>query len=256
MSQNECCKKINACVMILTALLCLSGSVLIWFGGLSIYQIGYQQSVDDGTEIILYEFVSCADKFKTNWNNATSKLYIKSDLVRAFAYARCGVMQMTPVFLTAVAGLFVFGTGIAGFWAACKGSRGAVFSSGISIGFTVAVLVTCIGFIVPMFAQTAIQFVNCAALNDQDYNDVKAAGLYCWKGWNGVAVVSLEQFVTGTVAFTTGLVISLVAMFLMKFTSTVAYHYNQEVVNKGASQDASASLYTAPMLPYPESSAR
>ncbi len=85
-------------------------------------------------------------------------------LVRALTVARCAVKQSGPVGLAGFTGFFLFCTGVGGVWAAWKGTRGAIFSSGLTLSFTVALLVVNICFFGAQYGSMVVNFVNCKGI--------------------------------------------------------------------------------------------
>jgi hypothetical protein len=85
-------------------------------------------------------------------------------LVRALTVAQCAAPQVGPVALTGFTGFFLFCTGVGGVWAAWKGTRGAIFSSGITLSFTIALLVVNICFFGAEYGRLVVNLVNCRGI--------------------------------------------------------------------------------------------
>lgn len=231
--------------MVLATLLLFCGSVLIWYGGIQIYNIPYQTAVnelsgDTGLLAQMQPFLSCKDQYNMLWNNASSGTgnYIKNDLVRGLTAARCGAQQVGPVALAGFTGFFLFCTGLAGVWAAWKGTRGAVFSSGITLSFTVALLVVNICLVATQYSVVGVNLVDCKGLSDDTMQALKASQFYCFIGHvNGKflptnaltsdKVDSLSTFLLRAACYLAGCILGLISTFLFKYTTTSAFHYNR-----------------------------
>ena len=145
---------------------------MIFAGGISVYKLDAMQALNDGVFQTVYSFISCQDQYNTWFNNATATSgpnlrYIANPVVRAGTVASCVAPQAPMILLVSFTGLFVLGTAVAGIWAAFKYTRAAVFSSGISIGYTVALLITSIVFGLALFAPMASRAIDCRSASSE-----------------------------------------------------------------------------------------
>jgi len=247
--------------MVLSALFAIVGAVLIWVGGIAVFRGSYWDAVNDGTVSILGQqsnLLSCQGQFEAVWNNntATNKGYITNSHVRISVLAQCLAAQGGFVALSAFTGLFVLGAGLAGVWGACKSTRGAIFSSGITVGYTVSLLVLCVAMGIISFSPLVSRFTNCSGFSVDDLNEVKDNGVLCVEGNTGSNPKMLQQadkvnsliyVATRVACFFAGVVLSFLAVFMIKFTSTSAYHYEEELKEESKEgQGVAASGYTAP----------
>jgi len=256
--EDSVCKKVNGGCMILAAVLCIAGGIIILYAGVAIYSVPYDKAVDDGTVGTLGDFLSCKSQYDLAWNKNSSTAYIRDELVRGLTVGSCSVNKAGPITLSAFTGFFVLCTGIAGVWSAmtvcgtsCQShGKSAVFSSGITISFTVALLVVCVAYNVQTFGKMAIQFVACESKGGDDFKfdttqmlALKQAGYYCMTGHtdgtNGTVaalptmkvhqstVKTLVNFAEVAGLYTVGIVLSFIAQFFLKYTSTSAHYYNE-----------------------------
>jgi len=262
MCSTTCCKRINQCFMILSALFAIVGAILIWVGGISVFRGSYWDAVNDGTVNTLAGngFLSCQGAYDALWNNNTDTnkgAYITNTNVRISVLAQCVATQAPIVGLSAFTGLFVLGAGLAGVWGACKSTRGAIFSSGITVGYTVALLVLCVAMGTMMFSPLLSRFANCSGFSADDLKEAGKNNVLCVEGNVAGAtpkmlqqadkVNSLIYVATRVACFFAGVVLSFLAVFMIKFTSTSAYHYEEELKEElKQGQGAAASGYTAP----------
>jgi len=267
MCSEDCWKKVNTCSMVLATLLLFCGAVLVFYGGIEIYNIPYQTAVNElsgdvGLLTQMKPFLSCKDQYNSLWNNVSSGPgnYIQNDLVRGLTVARCGSQQIGPVALAGFTGFFLFCTGLAGVWAAWKGTRGAVFSSGITLSFTVALLVVNLCLITTQYSAIGVQLVACKGLSDDTMQALMQNSYYCFVGHvNGKSlpsnalpsdkVDSLSAFVLRAACYLAGCILGLISTFLFKYTTTSAFHYNrfsEDEVDGAKLPMGSQGAYAAP----------
>jgi hypothetical protein len=137
---------------------------------------------------------------------------------------------------------------------ACKSTRGAIFSSGITVGYTVSLLVLCVAMGITSFSPLVSRFTNCSGFSADDLKEVSKNGALCVEGNTGSNPTMLQQsdkvnsliyVATRVACFFAGVVLSFLAVFMIKFTSTSAYHYEEELKEESKEgQGVAASGYT------------
>jgi hypothetical protein len=96
--------RVNASCMIVAAVLCIVGGVIILYSGVAIWSVPYDKAVDDGTLTVLAPFISCKSQYDLSWNLKNATGYIPSNIARDLTFASCATAKAGSVALSAFTG--------------------------------------------------------------------------------------------------------------------------------------------------------
>jgi len=240
---GETCACLNKFFMFLAALLALGGAVLVWIGGIAPYNLSFQTALQDcpnagGSDCFgLTKFISCNDQYRQVWSNPsannmsfypyTSGRYSNPNL-QYLAWARCAAPQSPMVLLSAFTGFMIIWLGVSGVYAVFSHSRTAAFSSGISIGWTTALIIVNLCVSMMSFAPTASMFMDCVDFKGNDFSDFSNLKGYCLSGTQGVPQGPPKQTIMNwgmaVACFYVGSALTLLCLMLLKYTTTNVFH--------------------------------
>jgi len=202
---GSCCR---ITFLIIATCFSLAAVVMIFYGGVSTFNVSRNGAIEDNILEVLNPYISCSDLYKNLTDSGIP------DQVRGINVYQCYAQQAGPVFIVCFAGVLMFFTLVTGLMTLCVDNNKFVsYAFPINTGATIAVVAAAIVVIILTTNSVASHFIPCKSLDTISLEILLAEGNICLNGNGGDNTTGIK-WVTDIVVFYAGAGVALISVII------------------------------------------
>lgn len=211
-------KCVKLIFLFLISIIGLTGTFLVFFGGVKVYTVDPVQAKQDGVHHILSDFLSCEDEI-------SASNFTKGTQVYDIVLARCVYKQSATTTVVVFGGIFTLFAVLSGMMSNCRDVKGNMYCYTVISGVAISLLVVGMMWMNYVTTHAATKLLPCSDLSVADLTELRLIDpdVICWGGSQEITNDTAALWFSRVAIFYVGCGLSLASLVVFLLLNACTY---------------------------------